>query len=101
MEGKPGNRREKVPRERNRVNKRWEAMCSEHLRGAASWGWAGTERDGVGSGHLGQPGPGQSCKLRILLWDSLPGRTSWRSRVGKEATAAIWAIPVLPSHPPG
>lgn len=45
MEGKPENRREKVPRERNRVNKRWEAMCSEHLRGAASWGWAGTDRE--------------------------------------------------------
>lgn len=37
---------------------------------------------GVGSGHLGQPSPCQSCELGTSLWDSLLGRMGWRNRAG-------------------
>lgn len=52
---------------RNSVSRKQEACVQSTTRGQQARGWAGPQREGVGSGHLGQPGPSQSCELETLL----------------------------------
>lgn len=68
MQVRPGERGGRwCPGGRNRVSRKQEACVQGTTRGQQARGWAGPQREGVGSGHLGQPGPSQSCELETLL----------------------------------